>query len=266
MSVAFSVIHTSVKGEMPQGIVYRDWDDPELARRFVDFLSRYIERYSDTIRYVEIGNEVNIYFQSFPEELDAFRVFYSRVVEKIRQTFPDIKVGTIIAYHILRQHKQEKMYRELSLGDFESFTLYVYDNGFVFNHEPREIFEWLQDLEELTGDRAYALEEVGWSTAPTLEGSEPEQAEAVDAFFDYLHRAPARLEYMYWFILHETSLDEGRKQARSFFEELDPAFEESPAMRRFVTFLSLMGLRNKDGTPKAAWHTWTRRAERYQSE
>jgi hypothetical protein len=263
VSTVFNVIHTSVPGKIPGDVEYTTWDDPEFALRFIDFILKYVDRYQNTIRYVEIGNEVNIYFLSHPEELGQYRIFYNRVIDAVRARFPGVLTGTVFAYHTLKKHKQQRIYHSLSHGDFDAFTLYIYEDGFDFNHDPRDLFDWLEEIELLTGRRKYALEEVGWSTASSLRASEQDQAEAVNAFFDYLEQAPERLEYMSWFLLHDWSREEGTDQAGTFFDDPDKALEKTPAMDAFITFLIYLGLVDKDGTPKDGWSAWVKRAEIY---
>jgi hypothetical protein len=266
VSTVFSIIHTSVRGKMPGDMSFKGWDDPELARRFSDFVLTYLNRYRETVRYVEIGNEINIYFLSHPEELESYTLFYKKVIDAVEEKFPQIKTGTVFAYHVLKKERQERMYRALSYGDFDSFTLYIHGSRFEFSRDPAELFDWLEEIEQLTGNRKYALEEVGWSTASSLMASQQDQAEAVDAFFDYLEQAPARLEYMSWFLLHDWSWDEGVQQAGTFFADPDKALEKSAAMDAFITFLITLGLIDKNGNPKDGWYTWAERARNYYSK
>jgi len=58
-SIAFDIIHTSVVGKLPDDVEFKGWDDPVLISRFSEFVIQYIERYNDSIKYIEIGNEVD---------------------------------------------------------------------------------------------------------------------------------------------------------------------------------------------------------------
>lgn len=77
------------------------------------------------------------------------------------------------------------------------------------------MYEHLQEIEELTGDRNFALEEVGWNAYGGLDGNEEDQHQAVSYAFDYLEEAPDRFEFMTWFILYDSSEEESRKVAES---------------------------------------------------
>lgn len=263
-SVVFSAIHTSVAGKMPDDIEFRGWDDPVLISRFSDFVISYIERYSDVIEYVEIGNEIDIYFNTHKDELESYKIFYKKVYDNIKKAHPNVKVGTVFAYHTLKSNNNFNVYRELSpIGDFDAFTLYVYNSGFVFDRDPAQIYEHLQEIEKLTGDRKFALEEVGWNTYEGLGGTEADQRQAVAYFFDYLERAPERLEFMNWFLLHDGTKEGCLKIAKTFIEPGDMLLKNNVFMGNFSDFICYLGLIKSDGTQKEGWYEFTKRTRKY---
>lgn len=263
-SVAFSVIHTSVIGKLPEDIEFRGWDDPALISGFSDFAIDYIERYRDVIEYVEIGNEVDIYLYNHKDELGSYKIFYKNVYDNIKKAHPDIKVGTVFAYHTLKSNNNFDVYRTLSpIGDFDAFTLYIYNQGFVFDREPIEIYKHLQEIEKLTGDRKFALEEVGWNAYSGLGGTEEDQRRAVSYFFDYLENAPERLEFLTWFILHDGTEKGCMESAKTFIEPGDPMLENDEVMNDFSDFICYLGLIKSDGTPRAGWYEFMERAREY---
>ena len=266
-SIVFNVIHTSVIGELPDDVEFKGWDDPVFISRFSDFVIEYIERYEDTVDYVEIGNEVDIYLNKHPDELDDYAIFYKEVYDNIKEAHPDMKVGTVFAYHDLKANNNFEVYETLSpIGDFDAFTLYIYSQGFIFDRDPVELYEHLQEIEELTGDRNFAIEEIGWNAYEGLEGNEEDQRQAVSYAFDYLEEAPDRFEFMNWFILYDSSEEESRKVAESFIEPDDPLLENERFMVPFSNFIRYLGLIESDGTPRDGWFEFTKRAQEYNEE
>jgi hypothetical protein len=261
-SVVFGIIHTSVKGPMP--MEFTSWDDPEFIEGFSDFVIEFIDRYGDTVEYVEIGNEVDIYFNIHPDELESYEAFYKGVYDRVKRAHPDMKVGTVFAYHELKNNGNFEVYHRLSpLGDFDAFTMYVYNLGFKFDRNPKDIYEYLKGVEELTGDRPFALEEVGWNTYQGLQGTQEDQRQAVGYFFDYLEGAPERLEFLTWFTLHDGTEEDCLKQAKSFIEPGDPILENREFMEPFTDFICHLGLIQSDGTPKPGWNEFVKRGHRY---
>lgn len=262
-TAGFRTIHTSVVGTLPAGTVFRGFDDPEFVSGFTDFALDYIDRYRDVISYVMIGNEVDIYLHANPGELDAYASFYGKVYDAIKEEYPDLQVGTIFAYHELRRNGDDRMYDKLAIGDFDAFTLYIYGDGFTFDRDPSEILTYLREIEDMTGNRSYAMTEVGWSTAPALSGTEPDQAEAVGYFFDYLEEAPERLEFLSYFALHDWTKEDCLKSGETFFVQGNPWLQDSEYMDVFSDFLCYMGVLKNDGTPKQAWDVWASRGKAY---
>lgn len=261
LSVAFHTIRTAVRGPMPEDLEFRGWTDPALVSRFGDFALAFIDRYSDLIDYVEIGSEVNAYFSRHPDEISDYRSFFQSVKARIARRFPDVKVGMVFAFHEMRDKGDFSVYEKLRVGDFDGFTLYLYGDGFQFDREPREVFEALQQMADVTGQRPFAVEEVGWSPWPSLGGTEAEQAAAVDAAFDYLEQAPGRMLFLNWFNLHDGREQDCDRMARTFVKAGDAMSRNAEAMQRFSDFLCHLGLRANDGQPRAGWEEWVRRAK-----
>ncbi|MBN2330482.1 MAG: hypothetical protein JXC85_01580 [Candidatus Aenigmarchaeota archaeon] len=262
-SVGFRVIHTSVIGDLPGDVNFTSFDDPDFIDGYTRFILDYIERYKDVIAYVEIGNEVDIYLHAHPDELDAYATFYREVYGSIKERYPDLPVGTIFAYHEIRNNNEQRIYERLPIGDFDAFTLYIYSPGFVFDHEPMELLTYLAEIENLTGDRRFALTEVGWNTNEGLGGKESDQLELVSLFFDYLEQAPGRLQFMSYFALHDWEKEDCLLGGETFFQPGDSMIEDEEFMDVFSDFLCYLGIINNDGTPKLAWQEWYSRGRQY---
>jgi len=157
-------------------------------------------------------------------------------------------------------------YETLSpIGDFDAFTLYISNPGFIFDRDPVEIYESLKEIEELTGNRNFGMEEVGWNAYEGLQGNENDQQQAVSYFFDYLEEAPDRLEFMTWFLLHDGNKEDCRKSAETFFEPGDPILENDDFMNPFSDFICYLGLIESDGTQRKGWNEFEKRANKYES-
>ncbi|MFC1646027.1 hypothetical protein ACFL2Y_02480 [Candidatus Omnitrophota bacterium] len=167
----YEIVYSSVRGEMP--IRFRKWDDPGLIAKYSKFVINDLKKYKGMVNHIIIGNEVDIYFASNPRELPAFKTFYKKVYYKVKAAHPDIDIGITFAYHHMKKTNNFLAYNELSpLADYDVFTLYVYSPGFLFNKEPKKIYDYLKEIEGLTDPRPFALQEVGWNSYSGIEGSE----------------------------------------------------------------------------------------------
>lgn len=261
VSLTFLIIRTAVLGSLPSDIKFRGWKDPVLTERFKDFALDYIERYRDVIDYVEIGAEVNAYFARHPNELDDYVAFYENIYKAIKARFPKIKVGTVLAYHEMRNSGDFSIYGKLNKGDFVGFTLYPHGPNFSYGKDPKIVKTDLDEIANLTNGRPFALEEVGWSPWPSLHGSDESQKKAVDYFFDFLESAPPGLEFMNWFILHDMAQRDCDRTARTFVKSNSRLAKNKEMMKSFADFLCHMGLRTNDGTDRPAWVEYKKRAK-----
>jgi hypothetical protein len=261
LSIVVSIIHTSVRGRIPDDLVGLAFDDPVFVKRLSDFLSAFAARYPGRIHYLAIGNEVNNYFAVHRDEISAYASAFEGTRKAIHDANPDLPVGIVFAYHDAETLNTTDVIQELNRGDYIAYTLYLYNQGFHFQRDPAEIGSYLDRMLNLAGDTPVAIVETGWSTALELDGSEEGQAEYVRQLFKALGERRDRIRFVSWFILHDPLQETCETDALTFFE---PGTEpDGDAMQAFVTFLCHFGLRKSDGTPKQAWDVWVQLAKEY---
>lgn len=253
LSASFQVIRTAIKEPRPADLESRDWEDPELIERFSNLVLMFLDRSSDIVDYVEIGSEVNGYLQYHQEDIEPFRVFYAAVYDNIKAEYPDVSVGTLFAYHAFEETDTYFIYDRLNIGDHDGFTLYMNGEEFTHTYHPSVVFAKLNEIVEFTGDRQFAIEEIGWTAAESLSSSEDEQYNAVRYLFDFLEQAPERLEFLNWFALHDLTDADCMAIAMTF-----GVSEAQQGL--FADFLCHFGLRENDGSPRLAWSEWVSRA------
>jgi hypothetical protein len=180
LSVSFNVIQTGVRSPIPADLTFTGWNQPTLIDRLSDFVNAFIRRYADLVDYVEIGNEVNDYFALHPGEIADYRSRFEAVRANIRKSNPNMMVGIVFAFGDLYKNNDYSTYKALNVGDFDGFTLYLYDANFQFDRSPSELTAALTKMAQITGRRPFGIEEVGWSPWSALSGSVTAQSQAVD--------------------------------------------------------------------------------------
>jgi hypothetical protein len=161
LSVAFQVIRTDIKEPRPADLETREWEDPELIERFSNLVLGFLDRNADIVDYVEVGSEVNSYLQYHREDIEPFRVFYGAVYDNIKAEYPEVSVGTVFTYRALKDTDSFDIYHRLNIGDHDGFTLYIFNDDFAHTNPPWHVFLELDEIETLTGDRPFAIEELG---------------------------------------------------------------------------------------------------------
>ncbi len=261
VSLVVNVIHTALRGSMPEDLRDKAFDDPEFIQRFTEFILEALERYP--VQYLSIGNEVNDYFVTHRDEIPAYKAFFLSVQSAIKEEYPDLKVGMTFAYHDAETSNAIDIIQELDVGDFLPITLYLYNPGFKFDREPAELETYLNQILDLAEGKPVALVELGWNTAESLSGTQEDQAAFVREAFRLLSLHRTQIEFISWFDLHDSKLDNSYEAALTFLPDNSHLTQDEAFMTIFVDFLNYLGLRENDGTPKLAWFAFQEEASNY---
>jgi hypothetical protein len=261
LSIVVSIIHTTVRGRIPNDLVGLSFDDPVFVQRLSDFLAAFAERYAGRLHYLAIGNEVNNYFANHRDQLPAYAYCFKQTRKAIHAVNPDLPVGIVLAYHDAETLNTIDVIQRLNLGDYIAYTIYLYNQGFHFRRDPAEIRDYLDRMLTLAGATPMVITETGWSTAHELDGSEEGQVEYVRHLFAALSERRDEIRFVSWFVLHDSQRSTCESDALTFFE---PGTEpDQDSMQAFITFICYFGLRYADGRPKQAWDVWVQQAEAY---
>ena len=261
VSLVINVIHTALRGPLPPDLSDRPFDDPVFIERFTDFILEALERYP--VQYLSIGNEVNDYFVTHRNEIPAYKTFFLSVQEAIKEEYPDLKVGMTFAYHDAERSNSIDIIQDLNLGDFLPLTLYLYSPGFQFDRDPGELESYLDRILDLAGGKPVALVELGWNTAESLSGTQEDQEAFVREAFRLLSLHRDQIEFISWFDLHDSNVENSRESALTFLPKDSHLIQDDDYMNIFVDFLTYLGLRENDGTPKSAWFAFQEEASHY---
>ncbi len=261
VSLAVNVIHTALRGSMPDDLRDKAFDDPEFIQRFTDFIFDVLERYP--VQYLSIGNEVNDYFVYHRDEIAAYKTFFLTVQGAIKERYPQVMVGMTFAYHDAETTNSIDIIQELDLGDFLPITLYLYSPGFQFDRDPTELEAYLDRILNLAGEKPIALVELGWNTAESLSGTQQDQEIFVRETFRLLALHRDQIEFISWFALHDSKLENSAGAALTFLPDDSTLIHDEEFMATFVDFLNYLGLLENDGTPKLAWLAFQEESSQY---
>ena len=261
VSLVVNVIHTTLRGPMPEDLRDKAFDDPEFIQRFTDFILDVLERYP--VQYLSIGNEVNDYFVTHRDEIPAYKTFFLSVQSAIKEVYPDLKIGMTFAYHDAETSNTIDIIQELDVGDFLPLTLYLYSEDFQFDRDPAELETYLNRILDLAAGKPVALVELGWNTAESLSGTQEDQAAFVREAFRLLSLHRTQIEFISWFDLHDSKLDNSYEAALTFLPDNSHLIQDEEYMTILVDFLNYLGLRENDGTPKLAWFAFQEEASKY---
>jgi hypothetical protein len=246
------LLNTTEK-ETPADLLDVPFDDPQMLQRFQALIDALLPHFSENVRYLSIGNEVDVYLSAHPEEWESYRTFYNNAVAYVHQVAPALQVGVTATYGGVIQHPAE-IARLNEASDVLILTYYPSSDGFTFDN-PAAPLDDFRRMVEIAAGRPVVLQEVGFASDELLGSSEADQAEFVANVFRAWSEAGEAIPFLDFFLLHDFS-----EQMCSDFEEYYGFSHE-----RFHAFLCSLGLRQVDGTPKLAWDVFVEQAAEWEA-
>src|SRR5829696_780242 len=92
--------------ETPADLLDVPFDDPRMLERFKALFDALLPYVEEDVRYLSIGNEVDIYLAT-QGEWNAYGTFYTAAVDYVHQTAPWMQVGITATYGGVQQHSEE---------------------------------------------------------------------------------------------------------------------------------------------------------------
>ncbi len=256
LSLVIEFIHSGVPGAVPEDLSGRAFDDLEYMDRAADFALAVAQRYGDQIDYLSLGNEVNIYLQSNPDDLAPYLAAFSAIRQAVRTIRPELPVGTVIAFHEVINSDRWGMIEAFKRGDFLAYTYYPHETGFNYDIATDGFGGILERMVSASGDLPFIVVENGFSSSPVLGSNESRQAQYVRDSFTALGAHRQEFNWHVWFSFHDMLPETCTDLALSFLpDNFDPGDSELSAWNTFEEYLCTLGLRRNDGTPKLAWQS-----------
>lgn len=239
----------TVKRELPPDLEHKAWDDPVMTER-LDKLAAEIQKFfgKSPPLAISVGNEVDIYFEKYPDELDSYLLFLKRAKAVFEKHFPGTPVGTTVTFDGLMKGRKPYIEKLIRGSDVVFFTYYP-----VIDLKPlplADINEHLETMTSLAGSRRFVLQEVGYPASPDLGLSEDIQNDFYKAIIPLLMRSK-KIEASFIFALHD--LPPGL--CNSLMGYYGAIGWPSDLRSKFQSFLCTLGLRQSDGTPRKAYET-----------
>ena len=245
--LGIQVINTTTR-ELPGELRARAFDDPLVLQRFRDLLDALAPFLRNRVRYLSIGNEIDIYLQLRPEERAAFKVFLDNAYTYLKEVAPNVVIGTTLTDAGIRN----PAFRAIGESMDAYFLTYYHgmhgmEGGFQDPALAKESIVALVD----GLDKPVVFQEIGFPAHARL-ASEAQQAEFVTGVFDAWEALGSRVEFLNYFMMYDFPMDFAERQMKYYgvTEETD----------EFLAFLTSLGLHDVDGRARPAWDVFAKRA------
>lgn len=247
--VGIQVLNTTAK-ETPADLAATPFDAPEMTARFHALVNALLPHIDSHVRYLSIGNEVDVYLAAHPAEWNAYQAFLEDSIAYVHSVAPWIRVGTTVTFGGASGVNRERIATLTKSSDVLIITYYPLGADFAVlpPDSPEADFP---KMVAMAGDRPIVLQEVGYPSAEMLSSSEKAQAEFVASVFRAWAAEGRRIPFLNYFLLHDfTSAMCG--QMMDYYGLHDANFE---------AYLCSLGLRRANGDPKLAWQTFLDQAK-----
>jgi hypothetical protein len=251
-------VHMNKRGPLPADLVDEPFDSPRMLERFERFVVAVTDQgaWKDEGTIVIVGNEIDSWAKDHPNEVEAYLTFSDAAAAAIRRHAPNARVANTCTYDALDQ-VGEQLVQELNRST-DLVAWQWYDNGPDGSvQELSDLEAGFQRWEAVAGAKPTLVSEIGLPSATLAGSSEQMQAQRVEELFDVLSRRDrSRCEGAVWLGLNDW----------------DPAilepwtagqFPQLASSKPFLAFLTSLGLRTLDDSPKPAYDAWVRRAATY---
>lgn len=226
---------------MPDDIDHLAFDDPLVIQRFHALIDAIQGSLPTEVKFISFGNEVDTYFAGHPSEWLPFKSLVDDAAAYMKSLRPAILVGVTTTFAGCTSTFAAEASTLNANMDFVSLTYYPLEGAGFFPRSPATVAGDVAKMLVASQGKPLVMQEWGYPSSTALGSSEDMQA-------DFL----------------TLSLKEIGKQGPSkfllvsFFKYRDwsPAFASTitnqSAGQPFYEFMSSLGLKRNDGTPKRA--------------
>lgn len=231
---------------MPEDIDHLAFNDPLVIQRFHALIDAIQGSLPPEVKFIALGNEVDTYFAGHANEWLPYKSLVEDAAAYLRSLRPSILVGVTTTFAGCTSTFAAEIASLNANMDFVSLTYYPLEGAGFFPRSPTTVAGDVAKMLAASQGKPLVMQEWGYPSSTALGSSEDKQA-------DFL----------------TLSLEEIGKQGPSkfllvsFFKYRDwsPAFSSTitnqSAGQPFYEFMSSLGMKRNDGTPKKAFAVLT---------
>ena len=260
ISLTLTNVHMDHK-HLPKYLAGRRFDDAYLLKRWEAYLEGFLERYGESIDFLNIGNEVNSYFGKHRKEWAGYVRFVAVGARLVKKRKPAIKIGVVLV------EDQRAAYWKAIAPYCDHLAVTYYTPCSMFGKSPtrnaldpkhRLFFaKTLGRALRTAGRKGLLITEVGCATHPVLDSSPQLQVKFIDLLFGWLRRNERRVLGMSWLAAQDWPYEGTKKALKG---QLDARLLRHEPFMRFLTSL---GLRYEDGRRKPGYDAFQRAIQLY---
>lgn len=250
--VTIKTIDTSSR-TIPSDLQNKAWDDPTMIARWKTMAAK-IATFSRRLKWLNLGNEVDVYLTAHPSELGSYYSFVDAGERAVAAVSPAISTGLVFAFDSYQLN--DMTFRALSpLLHHVSFTYYagnILAPGGVGQRDPADVPFDIALMVSAAKGKPLVMTEIGFSSSPSIGSSQTLQ----QAFYSNIFAA--------------LSVNGGKVSAASFsfMSDIPSSVANDFAgvyggSQAWASWFQHLGLFDAQGSPKAGWTTFQTQAKAF---
>ncbi len=244
VALTLKTIDTSVLS-IPSDLKGLAWTSSTLQSRFNSLLQALVPILGSSVKWLHIGNEVDVYLTQHPAEVAGYLSFFNTGAAQAKSLRPDLAVGIVFAYDTYRQ--TNSVFRDLEGGlTHIGFTYYAVKTPTAaspgMQRDPSNAAADLADMMNAARGRSLILTEAGYSSSTAAGSSLQLQSDFYAAVFASLKTSGGKVQAVNFSFLNDIP--------RAVAEQLMSYVSSSD--RTFVDWLAALGTIDGQGTDKPA--------------
>ncbi len=243
------VVDTNNK-TVPAGLEGETFDSQRMWQALSETID-YLVPLLQGVSRINIGNEIDAYFNNHPKEVNDYVVLFKRARDKFKAMIPGVQIGTTITFGGLSDSGSRNRLKPLiDSSDYISLTYYPLNADFTMRAPSlsEQDFRSMVYMAEELGKTHIVLQEVGYPSG-SLNASSPEmQAEFYGDVIRALEESD-KFVFVNFFLMSDLP-DEMVNDFAKYYK--------LPDVDRFKSYLQTLGIFDKNGNPKPAWYVLKR--------
>ncbi len=265
VTLYFSLINGKTLGPFP------DWiGKPSLnsvsEESMVNVLDAILTRY-DSIDTVIIAGDTDIHFRYNEQNIPVYKELFNGVYNQLKEKHPEVKLGNSFSLHGVINKNLGHIVQELDVGDFVAFSYFPVDTLNEINKTPQEARNDLDTILNLIpSEKTVGIFEISWSTDEFVNGNQKDQADFVNAVFDFYQDNESKLEFVTWYRQYDRQEGTCVVDPETVEGSISIGGSSSLGSSEYVAerlghYICSAGLIDTDGNTKPAWDEFRREVQ-----
>lgn len=234
---------------MPTDLAGKAWNDPLVLSRFRALLSALIPLLGSTTKYLNLGNEVDVWLNTKSDSLGPFLQFYQEGATLAHSLRTDLSTGVVFAGDSYRIN--DFVYRVISpYMQHIAFTYYATRSAVsatspAMHRDPAEVPFDLAEFAAAAQSKSLILTELGYSSSSVIGSSPAMQDQFYANVFSFLRNSGGLIKAANFFIMNDIPLASALVAGQQY-----------STAAAFTTWFGTLGMKDLYGVEKPAWSTF----------